>query len=120
MAAPRSGRCLPPGTAHPHAPVDFPFLVEQTFEDGALERELLVLFLDQARRLLPRMARMVPRERGETAHLLKGSCQGIGAWAAAAAAQAVEDAPARPELLEPLRAALAAAEAAIAARIAAP
>ena len=72
--------------------VDFGFLTAQTDNDGALARDLLNLFLTQARALVPRLPAMSPREQGETAHLLKGSCQGIGAWTAAEAAQGYEDA----------------------------
>ena len=72
--------------------VDFGFLTAQTGSDRELARDLLRLFLSQARRLVPRLPAMSPREQGETAHLLKGSCRGIGAWTAAEAAQRYEDA----------------------------
>ena len=72
--------------------VDFGFLTAQTDNDGELARDLLRLFLDQARRLVPQLPTMSPRHQDETAHLLKGSCRGIGAWVAAEAAQRYEDA----------------------------
>ena len=58
--------------------LDFGFLTAQAGNDRELVRDLLQLFLDQARRLVP--------------HLLTGSCQGCGAFAAADAMQGYEDA----------------------------
>ncbi len=74
--------------------VDFAFLAAQTFEDVELQREVLALFVAQARRVIPSLARLGPREQAAAAHLLKGSARGIGAWHAAAAADAYEAAEA--------------------------
>ena len=71
--------------------LDVAFLAAQTFHDRELEREVLQLFLAQARRVLPRLAGMTPREQSEAAHLLRGACQGIGALPAAAILQTYED-----------------------------
>ena len=104
----------------PGLPVDFGFLTTQTGNDPGLARDLLRLFLRQAQRLVPRLPAMNPREQGETAHLLRGSCQGIGAWAAAEAAQRYEDAgpDGRAAAYLRLAEAFAEAETAIVARLA--
>ena len=100
--------------------VDFGFLTAQAAGDLELERDLLQLFVAQARRLVPRLPAMTPREQAETAHLLKGSCQGIGAVAAAEAAQQYEDAgpQTRDAAYRRLADAFAAADTAIEARLA--
>ena len=72
--------------------VDFSFLANQTFGDPDLEREILGLFMSQLRIILPKLSEMSEREQNDAAHRLRGSCQGIGAHRAAAAAQAYEDA----------------------------
>ena len=100
--------------------VDFAFLAAQTFGDRRLERELLDLFLVQARRQLSRVPTLNVLEQGEVAHLLKGSCQGIGAFEAASAAQMFEDADpdARAGPFAQMLTAFAAAESAIRAHLA--
>lgn len=62
---------------------DIAFLARQTFGDANLAREVLTLFVEQARRLVPRLLDLDANEQTATAHLLKGSCQGIGAERAA-------------------------------------
>lgn len=74
--------------------IDREFLARQTFGDLELASELLGLFADQCRRLLPLIgeaARPVG-ERADFAHTLKGSALGVGAGRVAARASAVEDA----------------------------
>ncbi len=95
--------------------VDLPFLGEQCFGDEALQRELLQLFLIHTDRLIAKFRDMRPGEQNETAHRLKGSCQGIGAWAAADAAQGFLEATPRERAcaFSRLAAALAEAETAI-------
>lgn len=97
--------------------IDFAFLATQTFDDLDLQREVLALFVAQARRVIPTLARLGPREQGDAAHLLKGSARGIGAWDAAASAADYEaaDGAARPGRQASLAAAFARVEAAIAA-----
>ena len=97
------------------APIDFAFLAKQTFADRALEREVLELFVAQARRVVPTLPHLPAREQADAAHLLKGSARGIGAWAAAASADTYEQAEpaARSALHRDLAGAFAAAEAAI-------
>lgn len=95
-------------------------MAAQTFGDGALERELLGLFVAQARRVVPTLPSISAGRQADAAHLLKGSARGIGAWAAAAAAETYEQASAaeRPLAYAALTAAFAAVETAITDRLA--
>lgn len=61
------------------APLDLTFLRAQTFADPVLEGEVLRLFLAQAREHIPRLVERSFGEQTASAHLLKGSCQGLGA-----------------------------------------
>jgi hypothetical protein len=70
--------------------MDFAYLTAQTFGDDELEGELLDLFLDQARRLVPSLPHRDLRERVDMAHLLKGSARAIGAVLMATAIEAYE------------------------------
>ena len=70
--------------------VDFAFLVAQTFADVDLEREILELFVAQARKVVPGLPGLTPKGQADIAHLLKGSARGIGAWDAAEAASRYE------------------------------
>jgi HPt (histidine-containing phosphotransfer) domain-containing protein len=101
-------------------PVDFDFLSAQTFADVELQRDILTLFVAQARRILPIMPGQTGKEQADTAHLLKGSARGIGAWAAADAAERYESTPAlaRHLAFADLTRAFAEVEAAIADRLA--
>lgn len=105
----------------PGAPLDLAFLDAQTFGDTALAREVLTLFVEQVGRLLPTLPDLSATEQVATAHLLKGSCLGIGAPAAADLLQRYEaaDADGRHALHPELSTAFAALEAAIEARLAA-
>lgn len=69
-------------------------LDRQTAGDAALKAELLALFADQCRRLLPALedASRPRTERADAAHTLKGSALGIGAARVAERADAVESA----------------------------
>ena len=105
----------------PDIAIDFAFLDTQTFGDAALTRDVLVLFVDQARRLLPTLPDQSRDRQTATSHLLKGSCLGIGATVAADLLQrydAADDAG-RQALYSELSTAFAAAEAAIEAHLAA-
>ena len=99
------------------AAIDDDFLRAQTFGDVELRRELLGLFVAQLRRLVPNLPRLGPREQADTAHLLKGSARGIGAWAAADVTAAYEAASPeeRTVLFPSLEGAFARVEAMIAA-----
>jgi HPt (histidine-containing phosphotransfer) domain-containing protein len=73
--------------------LDLVHLARQTFGDRELERELLVLFEAQCRRLLPVLAGSGPAgERGDAAHTLKGAARAVGAWRIAAVAEGIEGA----------------------------
>ncbi len=102
-------------------PVDFAFLALQTFSDAALQREVLGLFVAQARRVVPKLPSLSNRACADAAHLLKGSARGIGAWDCAAVADAYEgaDASGRILLFPALVVAFDEAEAAIGAHLAA-
>ncbi len=96
------------------APIDLTFLHAQTFGDAALRRDVLELFVAQARRVIPGMPGLAPSAQADAAHLLRGSARAIGAWAAATATLAYEAAPpdARAALFPALRDAFARVEAA--------
>lgn len=101
-------------------PLDREHLTRMTLGDLALEREVLALFDRQSELLLERI-RAGRVDAGAAAHTLKGSALGIGAFAVARAAAAVEGAGAsgRARPVEQLAAAIAEARAAIAAILAA-
>ena len=97
------------------APLDLAFLAKQTFDDAGLACEVLTLFLEQARRVVPTLPTLAPAAQRDAAHLLKGSARGIGAWAAAAIAETYETAEvdARPAIHADLAATFAELDAAI-------
>lgn len=72
--------------------IDHDFLARQTFGDAALAGELLGLFGEQCRRLLPGIidAARPALERADLAHTLKGSALGVGAGPVAYLSAAVE------------------------------
>jgi HPt (histidine-containing phosphotransfer) domain-containing protein len=80
-------------TSPPLAPegpaLDIPHLERMTLGERELEREVLLLFAQQAGDLLRRLEKL-PREGWSLAHTLKGSAGGIGAFAVAEAAGEVE------------------------------
>jgi len=84
-------------TARAAVPADEPaidqtHLFRMTLGDHGLEREVLALFDRQADLLLPRIRRGDPALAAASAHTLKGSALGIGAFGVARAAEAVEQA----------------------------
>jgi HPt (histidine-containing phosphotransfer) domain-containing protein len=94
--------------AAPHdgeEPLDLKHLFRMTLGDHGLEREVLALFDRQVDMLIARMETVDPSCVPALAHTLKGSARGVGAWAMARAAEAVEAAP--PAELAPAVAALA-------------
>lgn len=74
--------------------IDHDHLSRQTFGDADLARELLGLFAEQCRRLVPGIAdgALPAAERADLAHTLKGSALGIGAARVADLAASIEDA----------------------------
>jgi HPt (histidine-containing phosphotransfer) domain-containing protein len=103
--------------------IDRGHLAAQTFGDEALAEELLGLFADQCRSLLPGIADPArpDAERGDLAHTLKGSALAIGAGRVAARAGESEDAfrgrvPGRPDHVSALATAVEETLAALLAR----
>lgn len=72
--------------------LDRTHLEAQTFGDADLAREVLSLFEDQCRRLLPPLLDegRSAGERADLAHTLKGAALGVGAMRVARASAAVE------------------------------
>jgi HPt (histidine-containing phosphotransfer) domain-containing protein len=79
---------IAPGAGE-HA-IDLQHLSKMTLGERALEREVLELFHQQATMLTGRMREAAPAVIAASAHTLKGSARGIGAWRVARAAEAVE------------------------------
>ncbi len=72
--------------------IDTQHLFRMTLGELSLQREVLALFDRQADILLPRIRRGTPAVAAASAHTLKGSAVGIGAFKVARAAEAVEHA----------------------------
>jgi HPt (histidine-containing phosphotransfer) domain-containing protein len=72
--------------------IDTQHLSRMTLGELSLQREVLALFDRQADILLPRIRRGAPVVAAASAHTLKGSAVGIGAFKVARAAEAVEQA----------------------------
>jgi len=70
--------------------IDVDHLSHMTLGDRALEREVLQLFVRQTEMLRSRMDLADPEMTGASAHTVRGSAQGIGAFAVAQAAEQVE------------------------------
>ena len=71
--------------------IDLVHLARQTLGDRDLEREVLDLFVTQARTILDRLqASPDLRARSDLAHTLKGSARSVGAWRVAAEAESCE------------------------------
>jgi HPt (histidine-containing phosphotransfer) domain-containing protein len=83
----------PPGASA--QAIDTHHLARMTLGELSLQREVLALFDRQADILLPRIRRGAPAVAVASAHTLKGSAVGIGAFKVARAAEAVEQARGR-------------------------
>lgn len=81
-----AGSGLPPA-------LDLDHLSRQTMGDRALEREVLALFLNQLGAIGGRIGDADADERRRLAHRLKGSACGVGAFALADCAAAIESDP---------------------------
>ncbi|HEY0569139.1 MAG TPA: Hpt domain-containing protein [Xanthobacteraceae bacterium] len=79
-----------PSIAPGEQAIDLGHLSKMTFGERNLEREVLRLFDQQATMLTSRMREAAPAVIAASAHTLKGSARGIGAWGVARAAEAVE------------------------------
>lgn len=73
--------------------IDRAHLRQMTFEDAALEREVLSLFDRQAMSMLELIPAAASSALPPLLHAVKGSARGIGAWRVARAAAALEAAP---------------------------
>jgi HPt (histidine-containing phosphotransfer) domain-containing protein len=71
-------------------PIDLEHLSRMTLGEPSLEQEVLQLFDRQAGMLMRRMRTAAAPVAAASAHTLKGSALGIGAWEVARAAEAVE------------------------------
>ena len=87
------------------AAIDTAHLSRMTLGELSLQREVLALFDRQADMLLPRIRQGAPAMAAASAHTLKGSAVGIGAFKVARAVEEVEQA----QSLEVKDAAIAAA-----------
>jgi HPt (histidine-containing phosphotransfer) domain-containing protein len=86
----------PGGESSPRSkarPIDLVHLRKQTFGDRNLEQEVLGMFLQQAQAVKERLSGSNKEERVMLAHGLRGSAGGVGAFAVADAAAAVERDP---------------------------
>lgn len=83
-------------------PVDMAHLARQTMGDRGLEQEVLALFVQQALSVRDRIVDADVRERLFLAHGLKGSARGVGAFAIADCATAIERQPEDPRTLKRL------------------
>jgi HPt (histidine-containing phosphotransfer) domain-containing protein len=72
--------------------IDLRHLSRMTLGERSLEREVLALFDRQVDMLLPRIRGGAANVAAASAHTLKGSAVGIGAWRVAHAAEALEQA----------------------------
>lgn len=70
--------------------IDRKHFEDATFGDRTLQRDVLELFDAQAEKMIAVIRASTGRARGEAAHSLKGAARGIGAFAVADAAEAVE------------------------------
>ena len=74
------------------AAIDTEHLARMTLGEVSLQREVLALFDRQADMLLPRIRGGAPAVAAASAHTLKGSAVGIGAFKVARAVEQVEQA----------------------------
>jgi HPt (histidine-containing phosphotransfer) domain-containing protein len=74
------------------AAIDTEHLSRMTLGEASLQREVLALFDRQADMLLPRIRQGAPATVAASAHTLKGSAVGIGAFKVARAVEEVEQA----------------------------
>jgi HPt (histidine-containing phosphotransfer) domain-containing protein len=74
------------------AVIDTEHLSRMTLGESSLQREVLALFDRQADMLLPRIRGGAPAMAAVSAHTLKGSAVGIGAFKVARAVEQVEQA----------------------------
>lgn len=91
--------CRPYNAARP---IDLDHLARQTMGQKDLEAEVLRLFLRQARECMRAITANGASERSNVAHMLCGSARGVGAFAVADHAKALELAPGDQNALKAL------------------
>jgi HPt (histidine-containing phosphotransfer) domain-containing protein len=94
--------------------IDSAHLRQQTFDDPALQREILEIFQSQSPVLLAALAASDGASRSEIAHRIKGSALAIGANGLADAADKLEATPDNAAHLNAVRRAMAATDEAVA------
>lgn len=90
------------GSEAGHGPLDTAHLDRQTFGDRKLRGEVLGMFLQQIEALGERLREAGPEERRELAHALRGAARGVGAFALAERAAALEAVPEDAGRIAPL------------------
>ena len=83
-------------------PLDLAHLTRQTLGDRSIEAEVLGLFVLQASTVRDALSEASEGQRVQLAHGLRGSAAGIGAFAVAEAAKAIERKPADATLVRQL------------------
>ncbi|MBE7185347.1 MAG: Hpt domain-containing protein [Methylobacterium mesophilicum] len=73
--------------------LDLDHLTRQTFDDQALEAEVLTAFVQQAELFGKRLAKPDEALPVELAHTIKGSARAVGAWNLAELAERYETTP---------------------------
>ncbi len=74
-------------------PIDLAHLSRQTMGDRDLEHDVLGLFAEQAQTVRKQIGKAEIKQRLFLAHALKGSARGVGAFAIAECACAIENSP---------------------------
>ena len=78
-------------------PIDLVPLARQTMGDRGLEQEILGMFVHQTQQVRERIAQAEPEECRQLAHGLRGAAVGVGAFAIADCAAAIEAKPDDPQ-----------------------
>jgi HPt (histidine-containing phosphotransfer) domain-containing protein len=81
------------GAARRARPIDLSHLGSQTMGDRELEREVLGMFVEQAKSVRKQIGKADMKQRLFLAHALKGSARGVGAFPIAECAGAIERSP---------------------------
>lgn len=74
-------------------PIDREHLSRQTMGDSDIEREVLIMFKDQARVVISRMRSAGSDDIAQIAHAIRGAASNIGAFALADCAEQIENNP---------------------------
>lgn len=93
------GESISPAAARP---LDLAHLTRQTLGDRSIEAEVLGLFVFQATTVRDALDGASENERAQLAHGLRGSAAGVGAFAVAEAAKAIERKPTDAALVRQL------------------